>query len=480
MVRPTAGSLGLAGRPVTDRSVWAEVGYLVETPSAYPDLTVRENLEVARRLRRLRTRSVVDEAVDRFGLGPYARSKARTLSLGNAQRLGLAKALLHRAPDPGAGRTGQRAGPGRRGRDPRAAHRPRPRRRGHRPAVQPPAVARWRGSRPGSASCTTGRLVEELDSTTLEASTRTRLEVGEPGRGSGGRDPARRTGSRCERRPPTPWLLEGRAVLHPEEVATALVEGGEPPTRLVVVDEDLEDHFMRLVGHHADRHGRHPMSAELWAAVGAELIKVRRAVMLWATVVAFVVAALRRGVLHVRAAGPGAGTVAGPAGRQGAAQRRHGRLARLLRACRADGRRRRDAAVRDDPDLAVRSGVRRPHRQGPPGPADLAGGGGRRQAGGGAGVEPAADRRAGGAQPAPRGACWGCRGWSTQVLVHGVGVIVADRVPDRRCWPPRTRSRRAGAAATWPPSQRCSSRRSPPRSSRRSATAPGSRGPCPR
>ena len=33
------------------------------------------------------------------------------------------------------------------------------------------------------------------------------------------------------------------------------------------------------------------MSAELRAAVGAELIKVRRAVMLWATLVAFVVAA---------------------------------------------------------------------------------------------------------------------------------------------------------------------------------------------
>ena len=80
-------------------------------------------------------------------------------------------------------------------------------------------------------------------------------------------------------------------MLHPEEVATALVEGGEPPTRLVVVDEDLEAHFMRLVGHHSAHRRRHPMSAALRAAVGAELIKVRRAVMLWATVVAFVVAA---------------------------------------------------------------------------------------------------------------------------------------------------------------------------------------------
>ena len=47
-------------------------------------------------------------------------------------------------------------------------------------------------------------------------------------------------------------------MLHPEEVATALVGGGQPPTRLVVVEEDLEGHFMRLVGHHADPTGGTP------------------------------------------------------------------------------------------------------------------------------------------------------------------------------------------------------------------------------
>ncbi len=41
---------------------------------------------------------MVGEAVSRFGLEPYVGSKARTLSFGNAQRLGLAKALLHRPP----------------------------------------------------------------------------------------------------------------------------------------------------------------------------------------------------------------------------------------------------------------------------------------------------------------------------------------------------------------------------------------------
>jgi hypothetical protein len=31
-------------------------------------------------------------------------------------------------------------------------------------------------------------------------------------------------------------------------VATALVQGGTPPTRLTVVEEGLEDYFLRLVG----------------------------------------------------------------------------------------------------------------------------------------------------------------------------------------------------------------------------------------
>ena len=96
-----------------------------------------------------------------------------------------------------------------------------------------------------------GRLIEELDSTTLEASTRTRLEVGSRDL-SRAAQILRAAGFSVQQSAVDTLVLEGRAVGHPEEVATALVEGGEPPTRLAVVDEDLEGHFMRLVGHHAD------------------------------------------------------------------------------------------------------------------------------------------------------------------------------------------------------------------------------------
>ncbi|GAA1382597.1 ABC transporter ATP-binding protein [Catellatospora chokoriensis] len=98
MVKPTAGAVTVLGRPVatTGHDLWAEVGHLVETPSAYPDLTVRDNLRLVARLRRLPATGPVDDVIDRLGLAPYADRRAGKLSLGNAQRLGLAKALLHR------------------------------------------------------------------------------------------------------------------------------------------------------------------------------------------------------------------------------------------------------------------------------------------------------------------------------------------------------------------------------------------------
>ena len=50
MIKPSAGSVSLFGKKVQpgQRSIWQRVGYMVETPHAYPDLTVRENLEIVR------------------------------------------------------------------------------------------------------------------------------------------------------------------------------------------------------------------------------------------------------------------------------------------------------------------------------------------------------------------------------------------------------------------------------------------------
>ncbi len=97
MIHPTSGNSFLNGKRVHagNYSLWRNVGYLVEIPYSYPDLTVAENLEMVRRLRDIPDRSSVDYIIDKLQLGSYRDRLAKNLSLGNAQRLGLAKALLH-------------------------------------------------------------------------------------------------------------------------------------------------------------------------------------------------------------------------------------------------------------------------------------------------------------------------------------------------------------------------------------------------
>lgn len=101
MLRPDAGSVRVLGTPVAaaDAATWRHVGHLVDAPLAYPELTVHENLRVAARLRGVPAHGVgdaVDRVVADLELEPWCGRRARALSLGNRQRLGLAGAMVHR------------------------------------------------------------------------------------------------------------------------------------------------------------------------------------------------------------------------------------------------------------------------------------------------------------------------------------------------------------------------------------------------
>ena len=97
MIRPSEGSVKVLGQALgpDGRGPWAKVGHLVENPSAYPELSVRENLDIARRLHGITNPKVVDEIIEQLALASYADRRAGALSTGNLQRLGLARALLH-------------------------------------------------------------------------------------------------------------------------------------------------------------------------------------------------------------------------------------------------------------------------------------------------------------------------------------------------------------------------------------------------
>ena len=96
LVHPSSGTARVLGTPVTARNrvcVNARVGSLIESPSYYPHLTARENLEIVRSLRGLPMRAI-DEALMTVRLDHAGTKPVRTFSLGMRQRLGLAVALM--------------------------------------------------------------------------------------------------------------------------------------------------------------------------------------------------------------------------------------------------------------------------------------------------------------------------------------------------------------------------------------------------
>ncbi|MCB0689031.1 MAG: ABC transporter ATP-binding protein [Saprospiraceae bacterium] len=95
MIRPTSGYYKIFDGRYKNHEMWRKIGYMIESTYAYPDLTVREYLQVFYHYYQLVDRSMVGQMINRLQLERYANTKTRFLSLGNLQRLGIARALMH-------------------------------------------------------------------------------------------------------------------------------------------------------------------------------------------------------------------------------------------------------------------------------------------------------------------------------------------------------------------------------------------------
>lgn len=94
---PTEGEISLFGatEPGALGKMRARTGAMVETPSFYPYLTAKENLEYYRIQRGIPGKNCVDEALELVNLTDTGKKKFKTFSLGMKQRLGLALALMN-------------------------------------------------------------------------------------------------------------------------------------------------------------------------------------------------------------------------------------------------------------------------------------------------------------------------------------------------------------------------------------------------
>ena len=245
--RPTAGGATVLGATPGPRAsaTWRRVGYLLE-PHAYPELTVAENLEVARRLQGIADRGAVERTMRVLDLTAYRDGRARVLSSGNRQRLALARALLH---EPELLILDEPAN----GLDPagvvevRTLLRDLVRRRGVTVFMSSHVLAEVARLATHIAIIHRGRLVEEVAADELERRGR-RLLVEARDR-AGARAALVAAGFAVDEGPASGLeLSDGRAVQRPDDVATLLVRAGAPPTMLRVEQDDLERHFLRLVG----------------------------------------------------------------------------------------------------------------------------------------------------------------------------------------------------------------------------------------
>lgn len=248
MIKPDSGTISLFGQNAKQASrIWNDVGYLVETPYSYPNLTVKENLEVIYHLRGLKDKKQIDKIISVLQLEQYENIKAKFLSLGNSQRLGLAKALIHNPKllildEPING-------------------------------LDPAGIVEIReflkdlvknhnttiflsshilseiskvATRIGIVH--KGKLIKEINSNELELQIIKKLCVNTSDNHKASQILSGKGFTVSINEFGVIESIDKKAITEPETIATLLVNSGLPPKMLNVIEEDLEAYFLRIIG----------------------------------------------------------------------------------------------------------------------------------------------------------------------------------------------------------------------------------------
>jgi ABC-2 type transport system ATP-binding protein len=248
MISPNNGKAFINGQKVYagNTELWKKIGYLVEIPFSYPNLTVKENLEIIRRLRFMKDKNAVASVMKKLNLTEYENRKAKNLSLGNAQRLGVAKALIH---NPDILILDEPAN----GFDPagifeiREMLRDLAKNRGVTIFISSHILGEISRLATRIGIIHRGVLIQELNTQQLEQLCQKRLKINTRNNNqalsvlqSNGITAKETNDEMLE-------ILNDEMINNPESVSTLLVNNHVPPSMLNVVEEDLESYFLRTI-----------------------------------------------------------------------------------------------------------------------------------------------------------------------------------------------------------------------------------------
>lgn len=246
LIKPDEGTCSLFGqKPQQATKIWNDIGYLIETPHAYPDLSVYENLAVICKLRGLSDKYLIDNIIGKLRLTQYKNKKEKHLSLGNKQRLGLAKALIHRPKllildEPINGL------------DPAGIVEVRELLKElsqeHRITIflSSHILAEITKLTSRIGIIHNGALIKELRPDELEKQLIKKLYINTLDNMTAAAT-LQKSGFSPLLNNGTIELLTEDAILHPEDIATLLVQNQLPPKQLSVYEEDLEHYFLRII-----------------------------------------------------------------------------------------------------------------------------------------------------------------------------------------------------------------------------------------
>ena len=253
LIKPTSGECYIQGNKVDQYNleVLNEIGYIIETPYSYPELTVQENLEIVSTLRGIRNKDVIDWVTEKLKLDQYKDKQVKHLSLGNVARLGIAKAIIHKPeilildePTNGLDPFGVI--------EVRELLKELANNLGTTVLISSHKLEEISKVATRIVIIHEGRLIREVESKELDLYLEKRLLV------SGSNNKAMKEvlsakgyqvnfKSDLENNSCYLELIDTKSVESSEEIATLLVNAGYPPRILTVEKEDLENYFLRIL-----------------------------------------------------------------------------------------------------------------------------------------------------------------------------------------------------------------------------------------